>query len=166
MRKSICFCLSFLFIILFTGCGEFVPPEPVKCFTSSADVLYNGMEIACRISANGKNNLLISVTYPENLCGFSYLWSDGIFRIGYRELYCEYASPELPQEAFAAELGGFINGLYTAENYTYSKKVESGCLFTYSGGGITFVTEEKSGNLVFVEFENMTVEFRNFEARP
>ena len=165
MRKALCFCLSFFFVIFsFGGCGEFVPPEPKKEFNAVADVLYRDMQIVCTVEQNGINNLLISVTYPDELRGFSYKWSDGAFRIGYKDLYCENATSPLPENSFATQLGTFLNNLYVENSYTFTEHIEDTCKFNYNGAeGTEFTVNTNNGQIQKIDFGNMTVEFRDYQ---
>lgn len=162
MKKCLCLCLCFVIVFSFAGCGEFTPPQVQTRFSCVADVLYNDTEIVCKISAGGRGNTRIDVTYPDSVRGAFYVWNDSSFRVGFGDLYVENSSVTLPDSSFAVILGEFLNGLYTEENTVFIKTEGDVCEFSLnSQSGATFTTDKKNGIILSAKLPDMEVEFRD-----
>lgn len=153
--------LFLCFIFIFGGCKS-KPAFPQDRFKGNFSAVEKGAEIKGEIVSNSNNSMLIKVTSPKVMKGYTYRYKDDKLTISYENMNILSESDYLPSSAFPQIVFNVIRSLKKEDNCVLKGSYNS--FAEYKGncdsGEFTIKSEINSGFIKEISLKEIKINFK------
>lgn len=167
MKKRFMVIISMLIMMTFYGCGTESNLNSCNIsdsFDGNISVDFDGKVYKCEFLHTSEKSNVIKILEPQSLSGLTVSWENGIYKVSWKGLSCEFNKQFLPDTSFLSDIVYVMNTIHqkdllkrlpdSSENSVYQGSCEAGDFK---------VTFDKSGNLqrIDIDSKNLHVEIES-----
>ena len=167
MKRTICFCLSFIILICAVGCSKKSKPVTMSgLYTIKADVTLNDFEATISLNRLGNGVWDVSFTKPDSLSGLDVSYENDNAKVTYKGLAFMVPREDIPINAIVTNLTSVLDDVSYGNKASFTKNNNKiTAKGTTDNGNYKVVFDEKSGKILSLEIEDMdlTADFSEYK---
>lgn len=166
MKKIFLLNLCAFFLFVFSSCGVSAPQKPVTNFSATMQVNMNNQQVTGEFSNTYQGVMTFSVTSPDTLKGFSYVYKDNKLQLSFENINCDTTCEYLPENNYLNRLYACLHSLGKEENYSCKSSDETETCYTVSAENLNFniYTNSKTGIINKIEADGIEIVFTKQKA--
>lgn len=163
MRKLFFLNLCVFFVFIFSSCGGNSTVPTVTNFSATMQVQWDDIDITGDFSNTYQGVMTFSVTNPDTLKGFKYVYMDYELEIFYENLKCNTTYDYLPKDNYLNRLYTCLNELGRVEEPDFKNINDTQNCYTLNADNIEYkiFINSKTGIIDKIDSDNLTFTFSN-----
>ena len=163
MRKLFLLNLCVFFVFICSSCGSNSVVSPVTNFSATMQVQWDDVDITGDFSNTYQGVMTFSVSKPDTLNGFKYVYKDNELEMFFENLKCNTTSDYLPKDNYLNRLYACLNELGRVEKLDYENINNTQNCYTINTDNRKYeiYINSKTGLIEKIESENFTFTFSN-----
>lgn len=161
MRKLFFLNLCVFFVFVFSSCGGNATVPPVTNFSAVMQVKWDDVNITGDFSNTYQGVMTFSVSNPDALKGFKYVYKDNELEMFFENLKCNTTADYLPEDNYLNRLYTCLNELGRVEelNFENVNDRQNFCTLSVDDKKYEIYINSKTGFIEKINSENIIYTF-------